>query len=323
MPPFPKPAFDFAYDLNAEINALRQYEATKPGRDIPAKSANHLLLATWNVANLGVQQRHDQDYQLIAELVSWFDLIAMQEVNDNLTGLRGIHQRLPASYRLLFSETGGNKERLAFIYDSSKVTPLEKFGKLTIPPSDLRNIKLPGIEQKFEGFDRNPYIGSFQVGAFKFVLINVHLFFGSDAPVAMNRRKLETFAVARWADNRHKNPNAYLPDIIALGDFNLPQADPTDPIFQILTSRGLHLPQHTSQIGSSIVNDNYYDQIGFFPGATRSDFTGKMNVFDFDGALFQALWNDPTHAGNDHADFFAYMRYYLSDHRILWAEFQI
>jgi hypothetical protein len=88
-----------------------------------------LLVATWNVANLGVQERREKDYRLIAELVSWFDLVAMQEVNDNLSGLRAIHRLLPGSYRLLFSDAGGNDERLAFLYDSDKVAVLEEVAR--------------------------------------------------------------------------------------------------------------------------------------------------------------------------------------------------
>ncbi len=108
----PKPTFTYEYQLSSQINALRQYRETKPGRAIPAKAADRLLVGTWNVANLGVQERREKDYCLIAELVSWFDLVAMQEVNDNLSGLRAIHEHLPGSYRLLFSDAVGNDERL-------------------------------------------------------------------------------------------------------------------------------------------------------------------------------------------------------------------
>jgi len=45
---------------------------------------------------------------------------------------------------------------------------------------------------------------------------------------------------------------------------------------------------------------------------------GNSGVFDFEGALFGTLWE--THSRED---FLAYMRYCISDHRILWAEFQI
>jgi hypothetical protein len=46
----------------------------------PAKAADRVLLATWNLANLGVEQRRDKDDQLIAKLVGWFDLVALREV---------------------------------------------------------------------------------------------------------------------------------------------------------------------------------------------------------------------------------------------------
>ena len=51
-----------------------------------------------------MQERRDKDYRILAELISWFDIVALQEVNDDLTGLRGIEQHLPASYRAVFSD---------------------------------------------------------------------------------------------------------------------------------------------------------------------------------------------------------------------------
>ena len=85
-------------------------------------------------------------------------------------------------------------------------------------------------------------------------------------------------------------PGHYLTDIVPLGDFNLPKAAPGDRIFDALVSLGLEVPPHSSQIGSAIASDSYYDQIAFFPGTTQARFTGASNVFDFDGALFQDLW---------------------------------
>ena len=315
MPPFPKPAFPFTYQVSTEIAALHRHRTT---RQIPKKSSARLLLATWNIANLGVQERRPTDYRLIAEMLKWFDLVALQEVNDNLAGLRGIQKFLPSGMKLLFSDKAGNSERLAFVYDSAKVTLQEKVGEIAIPPADQRYIKLPGITQKFRGFDRHPYLASFQAGTFKFVLVNVHLYYGSDSAVSMNRRSLETFAVARWADKRQGSAHAYCKDIIVLGDFTLPKATPGDKIYEALTSRGLHLPQHTSEVGSAIASDHHYDQVAFFPGETKQEFTGNTGVFDFDGAVFSKL-----HADRSLKDFLAYVRYYLSDHRILWAEFKI
>lgn len=248
--------------------------------------------------------------------------MAIQEVNDNLEGLRGLQRHLPASYRALVSDRAGNQERLAFLYDENKVRLLEKVGEIAIPPSEARNVKLPGIAQKFDGFDRNPYLAAFQAGALTFLLVSVHLYFGTEKGEAskrdMNRRSLETYAVARWADLRRKSPNAYTRNIIALGDFNLPKAEPGDPIFDALTRRGLRLPRHSTEMGSSIKKDRHYDQVAFFPpGEAEEALVQASAVFDFDGAIFRTLWDT---RGED--AFFEYVRYYISDHRLLWAEFR-
>ena len=57
MPPFPKPRFAYEYDVNRELAALRAYRREKPGRQIPRKTSDRVLIGTWNVANLGVQDR--------------------------------------------------------------------------------------------------------------------------------------------------------------------------------------------------------------------------------------------------------------------------
>src|SRR3954452_15703318 len=94
MPPFPKPRFDYEYDLDREIAAVRAYRRQKPGRQIPAKGRDRLLLATGNIATPGVQARPDSDYALIAEVMTWFALVPVQEVNDALRGIQGIHSKL-------------------------------------------------------------------------------------------------------------------------------------------------------------------------------------------------------------------------------------
>jgi endonuclease/exonuclease/phosphatase family metal-dependent hydrolase len=319
MPPFPKPRFDYAYDVAREVTALRDYRRRKAGRAIPAKAQGRLLVGTWNIANLGVQDRHDDDYALIAEVMSWFDLVAVQEVNDDLRGIEAIHAKLPARYDLLFSDASGNRERQAFLFDTRRIVRLKEVGRVAIPPSQLPKIAAAGTTALFTGFDRGPYLASFECGAFRFALLNVHLFYGSEAAADLDRRTLETFAVAWWADRTHRDANSYVPDVVPLGDFNLPKAAPGDRIFDALVSLGLQTPPHSSQIGSAIASDSQYDQIAFFPGATKDRFTGACNVFDFDGAVFQDLWNDPERTPKQFRD---YVRYHISDHRPLWAEFQ-
>ncbi|MGH2845288.1 MAG: endonuclease/exonuclease/phosphatase family protein [Thermoleophilaceae bacterium] len=316
LPPFPKPRFSYDYDVAAQLRGLR---AHRDRRDIPAKRDDRLLLATWNVANLGVQERTEADHELIAEIVGWFDLVAIQEANDRLAGIRGVLEQLPPRWRMQVSEAGGNRERTAFLYDGAKVDPLEQTDRLSIPPSDLRHIKLKGVSQAFRGFDRGPYLGTFRAGRFSVELVNVHLFFGSDSDREdIERRMLEAFAVARWCDLRRRSPNAYVRDIVALGDFNLPELSEADPIYSTLTSRGLELPAHKSAVGgSSLDGHKHYDQVAFFPGET-SEFANRVDVFDFDNAVFSDLFEERSLS-----QFLGYVRYHLSDHRPLWAEFAI
>ena len=123
-----------------------------------------------------MQKRKPNDYKLLAEIIDWFDIIALQEVNDNLSGLRYVLANLPNSYKTLFSDKAGNDERMAFVYDSNKINLLEKVGEIAVPPKDIKHIKLKVVNRKFTGFDRNPYLASFQAGTFKFILVNAHLF---------------------------------------------------------------------------------------------------------------------------------------------------
>ena len=51
MPAFPKPPFAYTVDLAAERRRLR---AHKVKRAVPEKGEDHLMLATWNMANLGL-----------------------------------------------------------------------------------------------------------------------------------------------------------------------------------------------------------------------------------------------------------------------------
>ncbi len=311
MPSFPKPTFPYAYIANAEIQRLR---AHKLARAIPQRSPTTLLVATWNIANFGGQQRRSQDKALIAEMLSWFDIIAIQETKDNFGDLMDVQHGLGGGYRVLMSDPAGNDERMAFLYDSAKLTLLEKVGEVAVPPKDLAKVKLPGVKLAFNGFDRNPYVGTWQAGNPSFLLANCHLFYGSEKKPSVQRRSLETFAVARWAELREKSPFAFTRHIIALGDLNMPMAVPGDPIFDALTAKGLTLPGHSTKVASSVVSDAQYDQIAFFPAATQARFTGQKGVFDFDAVVFRDLW------AQSQKNFKAYVKYYLSDHRPMWVE---
>jgi hypothetical protein len=245
-------------------------------------------------------------------MLDWFDIVAIQEVNNNLEGIKQIESELPTNYELVFSDKAGNNERFAFIYDGSKVDLMELIGEVAIPPKDHRHIKLPEITAKFSGFDRNPYICSFQWKNEIFMLINVHSFFGSESKSDLERRALETYAISRYADLTGKSKHAFSKKIIALGDFNLPLVEKGDLIYKALLARGLELPDHSSKVYSNIANDKMYDQISFLPSLKST--IQANGVFDFDNAIFPDLWKENT------SKFRSYVKYYISDHRPIWMQ---
>lgn len=319
MPSFPKPTFSHTVNLSKEINALRTYQDSDVSLQIPAASNKTLRVATWNIANLGEQDRLDPHLKIIAEIISWFDLIAVQEVKENYEHFKKIVGFAGSKYKFIFSDEAGNNERLAFIYDSNKVKVLEEVAEYAIPPSEYSDIALDGVNATFGGFDRSPYLVSFAAGNFQFTLMTVHLYYGDDAdPKKLGRRSLEVYAVARWADLRRKSKYKYngINDVFALGDFNLPKRDPNDVIYKALVKRGLQLPDHTSLVYSNIGNDKQYDQIAFLPGSKNRIL--KHGIFPFDNAAFADIYHTKTPAV-----FRGYIKYYISDHRPMWMELDI
>ncbi len=131
MPAFPKPKFSFEYNVSAEIARLRAHKRT---RGVPDRTDSRILVATWNLANLGAQERRDQDKALITEVLSWFDIIAVQECRENFADLEDLQRKLGPSTRMLMSDAAGNDERLTFLYDASRFQLLEEIGEPPLPP---------------------------------------------------------------------------------------------------------------------------------------------------------------------------------------------
>jgi len=322
MPGFGKPRFAYEIDVAKERRALRRH---KKARGVPAREEGHLLLATWNIANLGAkEQRRDPEcLDLLAEIVGWFDLVAVQEVRDDFTAVRELLARLPRTWRLIFSEAGGNDERFAFMWDSAVVDLGQLVGKMVIEP---KRLKTAG-GSKFEGFSRTPYLATFHSGELAVEIGSVHSFFGNlekDPVGALERRLAETQAVAWWCETRSKDPDSYTPDILAVGDFNTPTDDDgpfAEQMLDKLRRKGLHTPIWVddgdekvieTQLGSAVRSKNQYDHMFFFPKHTAADLEAD-GVFDFDAVVFADLWE-----ARGRADFHRYAIWALSDHRPLW-----
>ena len=62
---FSKPDFEYEYDLDTEKANFDKF-FVDPVRGIPPKQSDELDLATWNIANLGVQKRRPRDVSSVA-----------------------------------------------------------------------------------------------------------------------------------------------------------------------------------------------------------------------------------------------------------------
>ena len=324
-----RPNPDHNYNVDDEIAALRAYkdrvhQDPAQSRQIPDVGiANHVLIGSWNIANLGVHERRDDDLRIIAEILSWFELVAIQEVADNLDDFEAMAAHLPPHFAYVFNDRAGNDERSAFVYDTRRVTLGPKIGELVIVPSDRRYVRLDGIDRAFTGFNRNPFLASFLVDGVRLLLANCHLIYGpqgsaADRDASLELRSLEAYAISRWCDLRRDDTHAWTENILATGDFNIPRAQAGDAIFDALRERGLRFPPHRTRIPrfTNVSDSADYDQILITPGMQSRVI--ERGVFDFDGALFASIYDAATPA---------YWRrcakYYVSDHRPLWMQFQL
>jgi hypothetical protein len=109
-------------------------------REIPAKtSAETLLLATWNIREFGDNRRIESLYY-IAEIISRFDLIAIQEVASNLKGLESLMKLLGNHWDYIVTDstdgTAGGGERTAFLFDTNKIVFRKIAGEIVLPATN-------------------------------------------------------------------------------------------------------------------------------------------------------------------------------------------
>lgn len=312
-----KPDFTLPFNLEEELKAIRDHQAH---RKIPKPSEDNLLIATWNLTNFGLQKREIDHLAVMAEIIKPFDVVALQEIADDLDDFNGLMQKLGAGWDSTFTDIAGNQERLGYVFKTDRLQPTGLAAELAMRGYERRKITISVGDQdafeEFEGFNRNPYMISFIAGEFEFTLVNVHLYWSS-----FIFRQLETKALSKWAKKRVDKEHPPNQDIILIGDFNMPKLRDDDKILRILRKNGLEVPAfNTELVGTNLAGDKHYDEVAFFPSRTGEDFSGRMGVFDFDKKLFSSLWDPDDQDKNK--KFFQYIRYYIADHRPLWIEFK-
>jgi len=108
-------------------NLLRLKENLKS--KVPPKKLNQtLLLATWNLRDFDSNKfkhgpRLSESFYYIAEIISTFDLVAIQEVNEDLQALNKVNGILEEEWDYIVTDItegkSGNQERMCFMYERS------------------------------------------------------------------------------------------------------------------------------------------------------------------------------------------------------------
>jgi hypothetical protein len=298
-------------------------------RDVPAKRPGTILLATWNIRMFGALARRegakgrtDEAIYAIAEILSHFDLIAVQELRADMEAFRQVMRLLGRTWDRIYSDVSfdraGNSERMAFVWDRTRVDFAGLAGEIVLER---------GAEsEQMSQLARTPFICGFQCGWSRVNLCSVHIYYGQ-AKAEDPRRVAEIAAVAHLLakkartyitlDRTYRN---YMPEnLVLLGDFNI--FSPADSTFGALKAHGFVVPDALAKnqlLGSNVERDKFYDQIAFYR-ELRDIESNRAGIFDF----YQYIYRSDQAARflpDRPQDFEDWRTYQLSDHLVMWVE---
>lgn len=227
---------------------FKELNARGTTHGLPAPRADSLLLASWNLRQFGnlnrrKKPRQREAFRFIAGVLKHFDLIAIQEIKDDLDSLLLLHKLLP-EYNLIVSDATGNNERLGYFSRFERVRRTSLAAEIDTPMTKMRQTiqdnwqlfsdeivrygrsrakKKPLIKfPKFLTFDRAPFCVSFEAGSrekpLPFLAFNAHIYYGN----SHKDRTDEFVALMNWLFERWgKASKIFSQNFIVFGDMNL------------------------------------------------------------------------------------------------------
>jgi endonuclease/exonuclease/phosphatase family metal-dependent hydrolase len=284
---------------------------------IPSSMLDESLnIATWNIREFGAKKRLKASIYYIAEIINQFDLVALVELRNNLGDLRRVMKVLGSDWDVVFSDfiddDAGNKERVAFLYDTRMV----RFTGLAAEADAPRFPRtMPVGARQWDsrnGWWRAPYMASFEAGSFDFVVIAAHIRWGD----GVRDRVPPLRALGDWVARRAAHPFATDSDFIVMGDFNIPTR--RSSAYKALThdGKGLKIPAALMGVkGTNLSKRNSYDQI-LHNATDGKRFANAGGALDFYCDDWKPLYPDPRHSPSSKSKF----TFELSDHLPLWLQ---
>jgi endonuclease/exonuclease/phosphatase family metal-dependent hydrolase len=310
--------------------------------NIPRKTVDtNVLLCSWNIKNFGtLKDRTAESLYYIAEIINAFDIVAVQEINRDLSDFKKVLKVLGSHWKYTLSDVtegnSGNDERFGFIYDSRRVTHSGLSGEIVIAPESVADGAI--IKQ----LKRTPTFTGFESGWRKFSIVSVHLHPG-DGVTNKALRKEEVRLLMDVLDKKLKSEAFRNRNMIILGDTNLYEDD--QDIVDLITNHDFVESealegQFTNTSLSQIYDRLFLNVDHYFKIATNDNGKeqgGVFNLFDYvykdtttEIANYHALMtlhkDDPSNL-TDNAAFKSYFNRYwkrnqMSDHLPVWLELQ-
>ncbi len=150
-------------DINELLESLSDQELEE-SYGLPERRDRSVVLGSFNIRKLGkVTGRSEQAWNLLGRICDRFDLLAVQEVMDDLSGVRELMNRMVGTdFGLVTSDTTGvfpgergNAERLAFIFKWTRVRRTELASDITYDRSRVVNTLYAGREQFADAFSEH------------------------------------------------------------------------------------------------------------------------------------------------------------------------
>jgi endonuclease/exonuclease/phosphatase family metal-dependent hydrolase len=307
---------------------------TRLRKALPERNVDRsILLATWNLREFGRNEkfgkRLPESLLYIAEIISKFDIVAIQEVNENLHDLHSLMELLGRWWDYIVTDVtpgpSGNRERITFVFDSRKVRFDHLAGELSLAPTK-KGTRQPA---------RSPFVCAFRTGWRRIAICSVHIYYGTAKPNDPLRvKEIDAIAglLAQRNDHRRQTPDGEPDSVILLGDFNIFNKT-GDKTSQALEDHNFRVPQIMRTLpASNLGGDKHFDQIAFHDPDERLK-SSRAGIFDFSTLLFpvgDAEANDSAmirsagekySACKDRDKFYENWRtFQISDHLPLWLE---
>jgi endonuclease/exonuclease/phosphatase family metal-dependent hydrolase len=264
--------------------------ALKRGLDgaiAPRRADENLIIASWNIKEFGhTTQRLPESYFYIAEILSYFDLIAVQEIKSTLDDLHIILRLLGDDWGYLVNDItegdAGNSERSCYLFNKKRVKLAGLAGEIVLWDELTRHSTIKQLK-------RTPYITGFTAGWKTFALINVHLHPGDQANDVTFRKEEVSLLLQALAEKRAKG-RLWSENLILVGDFNLYNGVTKDnPTIEMIQNAGYRELENLVGVDTNASQTEAYDRLFL----TRSEYFslgqspagrengGVFNPFDY------------------------------------------